>query len=93
LGRIIIIEGSVYSIIAIRSRKLNLHVLFQMAALIVSNLILLRKVVLIELLFLFKAVSVIATILIFSLAIVQRYFYEIFLKLHLVLTITVVARV
>ena len=37
LGRVAIIEGSVHSIMAARSRKLELHVPSQVAALIVSN--------------------------------------------------------
>jgi hypothetical protein len=91
LGRVAITEGLVHSIMAARSRKLDLHVPSQMAALIVSDSIPSHEAVLIELLPLFKAVSAMATIFAFSLAIVQRYFYEIFLKLHLALTAVVVA--
>jgi hypothetical protein len=93
LGRVAIIEGSVHSIMAARSRKPDLHVPSQMAALIVSDSISSRKAVLIELLPLFKAISAMATILAFSLAIVQRHFYEIVVKLHLVLAVAVVAGV
>jgi hypothetical protein len=46
LGRVAIIEGSVHSIMAARSRKLDLHVPSQMAALIVSDSIRSHKAVL-----------------------------------------------
>jgi hypothetical protein len=91
LGRVAIIEGSVHSIMAARSRKIELHVPSQIAALIVGTSIPSHKAGLTELLLSIKAVSTMAAVLVSSLAIVQRYFYEIFLKLHLALAAIVVA--
>lgn len=93
LERVVIIEGLVHSIMAVKSRELNFHIPFQMAALIVSDSIPSHKTVLIKSLPFFKAVSTMATILTFSLAIFQRYFYEIFLKLHLTLTAVVITKI